>query len=256
MKEHPGNIKSDETLFAILGVLRQQGPCTTAQIANEIGRSNSTVHDHISTARRNGFVVKSNDGFRLSLKFLDFGAYARDHFKFYHYCQEQVDELADRTGEVVWSAVEERAKGILIYGAAGDQAVKLKKNIGNTSPLHTLAAGKAILAFYPEEKRESIIEQMEFEQVTERTITEENELREELATVREERVAFNIEEQIRGYNVISSPVLDEDDIALGAISVGGPAHRLTEDRLRSQLAGLVIGSANEIELNIRIQAST
>lgn len=255
MNETGGIVKSDETLFAIFDTLREQGPCTINEIATEIGRSDSTVHDHISTGRRNGFIVKSNDGFRLSLKFLDYGAQVRERYEFYHYCQEQVDELAERTGEVVWSAVEERAKGILLYGAAGNQAVKLEKNIGNTSPLHMLAAGKAILAFYPEDRREKIIEQIDFSAQTENTITNAEELREEIVEIREDRVAFNLEEQIRGYNAISSPVLDDNDVALGAISVGGPAHRLTEERLRSDHADLLIGSANEIELNIRIQTA-
>ena len=69
--------------------------------------------------------------------------------------------------------------------------------------------------------------------------------------IRERGVAYNLQEGILGVHAIAAPVLDTDGSVFGAISIAGPADRLTQERLGSELRDLIRGATNEVAVNIR-----
>jgi len=79
------------------------------------------------------------------------------------------------------------------------------------------------------------------------TITDADELRANLATVRERGYALDREESTAGVHAIGAPVLEQDDRVVGAIGLLGPATRLKSDRLEAELPDFVLAAANELE---------
>jgi DNA-binding IclR family transcriptional regulator len=131
----------------------------------------------------------------------------------------------------------------------GDNAVQTNVRIGMRLDLHTTAAGKAILAHLPDEERNELFERRELSRATEHTLTERDQLREELERVRESEVAFNREERIDGQNAVGVPLIP-DDFLIGAFSVSGPSHRMKGSRLEETIPDLLLGYVNELELNM------
>src|SRR5690606_37632580 len=68
------------------------------------------------------------------------------------------------------------------------------------------------------------------EALTPKTITDPDSLRAELARVREQRVAYDLEESETGLFCLAAPILDARGHAIGAISVTGATAQAQAER--------------------------
>ena len=239
-----------ETALSIIEILKAKGEMSLAEIADELPHAKSTVHRHTETLVSTGFMIKNDSKYRLSLKFLEIGADTREDYPVFSASKSRVDELAVETGEKVWCVVEERGKSIHIYGHSGGNSIQSNVSIGNHTHLHQLAAGKAIMAHLPEQRIDDIVLRYGLPSATEHTITDRETLMEELAGIRERGVAFNQEESGYRLHAVGAPIRNEDDIAIGAISVSGPARRLTGEKFTSEIPELLLEATSDIEVDL------
>lgn len=239
-----------QTLFDIIEFIRDNSSVTITEIAESLGYAKSTVHRHLSTLEDRGYVVEEPDGYCVGFRFLELGRHAQHRHTGYRLAKGKVEELAEETGERVQFIVEEHGQGVYVWRSLGERGVRTDPGIGSRVPLHATAAGKSILAHFPGARREEIVEQTEFESITETTITDPEELKRELEAIRERGYSFNEEENLEMLHAVGVPVLGPDETAIGALSVSGPSHRLKGDRLKRELPNLLLGAANELQLNI------
>jgi DNA-binding IclR family transcriptional regulator len=239
-----------ETTFALLERLKQEGPLGPTALADDLGMAKSTVHRHLQTLERAGVVVSTEEGYRLGLRLFDFGVVARNEHALYAVAKPKVDELARETGEKVWCITEEAGRGIHLYGATGEGSVRTDARDGTRTYLHQHAAGKAILAHLPDGWVDEICDRHGLPARTEHTITDREELFADLDRVRDRGYALNREESVPKLHAVGVPITDEAGHAIGAISVSGPSSRLAGDRLTDELPQLLLGAANEVEINL------
>ncbi|MEE6209903.1 IclR family transcriptional regulator [Salarchaeum sp. III] len=243
------SVGSVETLFDIVEHIHQAGGVTVSGAASELDYAKSTVHRHLATLEQRGYVV-SDGGYYVGLRFLELGEDARNRRRGYQLAKEKVEELAEETDERAQFLVEEHGEAVYIHRALGSRAVRTDPGIGKRIPLHSTASGKAMLAAMPPETVSRIIEQMGVTEVTSETVTDEDELRRELDEIRERGYAFNREENLDGLHAVGVPVRNPDGGVIGGLSVSGPSHRFTGERFEDELPTLLLGTANELELNI------
>jgi len=243
-------IKSSATMFRLLQELQDRGGAGVTELAETLDVSKSTVHNHLSTMATHEYVVQDGDEYRVGLRFLDHGSHARTRCEGFDQIKQKVREVAEETGELCQYLVPEHGKGIFIARESGQQAVQTSTRVGKRVHLHHVTAGKAVLAHMSNDWVDEIIERHGLPPKTHQTITTREDLRQELEHVREQGYAFDKEEHVRGLYAIGVPVLVEDDRLLGAISVAGPSHRMSEDTNESKLSQLLEGVTNEIELNL------
>lgn len=243
------SVKAVETLFDILEFVHQGDGVTISEAASALDYAKSTVHRHLSTLEQRGYVV-NEDGYYVGLRFLEFGEDARNRRRAYQLAKEKVEELAEKTDERAQFLVEEHGEAVYIHRAVGNHAVRTDPGIGKRIPLHATASGKGILAAMPPEKVSRIIEQAAFEQITDKTITDPETLYDELAQIRDRGYAFNREENLDGLHAVGVPVRGPEGTVIGGLSVSGPSHRFTGERFEEELPSLLLGTANELELNI------
>ncbi|AEN07584.1 transcriptional regulator, IclR family (plasmid) [halophilic archaeon DL31] len=243
-------VKAAETLFDIVESLEREDGKTVTAIADDLGYAKSTVHRHLTTLTERGYVVKEANQYHVGLRFLALGERARNRDDAYQLAREKVEELATDTKERAQFIVEEHGDAVYIHRALGDHAVRTDPGIGKRIPLHATSAGKAILANLPEDRLFDIIEQTEFSAMTDSTITSVDRLLEELEDIQERGYSFNRQENIEGLHAIGVPITNGQGEILGALSVSGPSHRLKGDWFEEELPDLLLGAANELELNI------
>ncbi|WP_254544753.1 IclR family transcriptional regulator [Halomarina pelagica] len=243
-------IKSVETMFDILELLRTQNGARLTDVADELGMAKSTVHQYLTTLEVREFVVREGDEYHVGLRFLDYGEFARSRNPVYDLAKESVRELAELTEERAQFVIEEHGRGVYVYMAVGDRAVKTDSRIGKRVFLHATAAGKAILAHLPDRRIREVFDAPGLEPVTEHTVVDPDELREELEEIRDRGVAYNNQEDTLRLRAVGVPVMDADGTVLGALSVSGPTHRFKGEVLEREIPDLLLGIANELELNI------
>jgi DNA-binding IclR family transcriptional regulator len=249
-RNHRSEVRTAVRVFDIIETIRERNEVGVTELANEVNLAKSTVHRYLTTMVREGYLVKSDGRYQLSLKYLDHGVYKRNQIIPWQLIGQTLKQLADETAEIAWFTIEEHGIARDIYKSEGDRAITVETWIGQAKPMHALAAGKAILAFLPEERVREIVDEHGLPAVTERTITTVESLQETLDEIRESGVAFNDEEHTKGVRSVASPVFFDDEV-VGAVSVSGPANRLRGERYRRELPDLILGAANELELKMQ-----
>lgn len=251
-------VQAVDTAMDIVEALCDLDGATVTELSNHLGLSTSAVHTHLRTLERRGFVVEEELTYRPSLQFLGIGELVkREHIDIYRAGRSEVKELADTTGEYGWIMVEERGKGLFVYKEQGENAVETGTfPPGRPTELHTTACGKCILAHLPEERRERIIERSDLEPVTSETVTDPDELREQLQSIRDRGYAITSEESVHGVRSVASPVLSEDGTVLGAISISGPLSRIGGERFRETLPERLTECSNVIEIKVMQEQSS
>ena len=85
-----------------------------------------------------------------------------------------------------------------------------------------------MVAFLPRDRR-LLLESKRFEAFTPHTITSAEALEKEFGTIRQLGYATDNEESQIGVRCIAAPILDSDGGPVAAISISGPASRVTLD---------------------------
>ena len=251
--DNDGGIKSAGTSFGIIETIYQNQPISLTELAAEVDIANSTAYEHISTLLDSGYIVKRDDGYYLSLKFLDRGTKAKEYYQeLLDVSGPALEQLVDETDEAVNLVVEEHGQAVYIDRRTGERGVPTNSWVGKRKPLHTLSAGKAILSQLPDERVDEILDVPGLSVSTERAITSREELYDELEEIRQNGVSFNDRESHSQIRAVGAPIV-VDDRVYGAVSVAGPAMRLTGEYFRQEIAGLLQGAVNEIELKLTHQ---
>jgi DNA-binding IclR family transcriptional regulator len=238
-------VEAVKTSGRVVDVLADRGPSGVTELATALEMPKSTVHVHLSTLVDQGFVLKEGSTYRLSLRFLDIGGQARSQTIF-DQAKDEVDAVAADLDELVNLMVEENGLGVYLYSVRGNEAVDLDTTPGRHVHLNTTALGKAILAHMDEHRVHEILDRRGLPARTDRTITDRDELFEQLATIRERGYAYDDEENLRGVSCVAMPIVVEHGV-LGALSVSAPVSRMkSTERVRERLRD----ATNLIEVNV------
>lgn len=243
-------IKSVETSIEIVEVLKRKGEATIKELAEETDFSTANVYKHLNTLVVHGFVTRSDGIYRLGFRYLDFGGQVRERMEGAQQIKRKVAKIAEMTGEVAQYMIEERGRSVIVFKEVGHRGVSLRTRVGIRLPIHQVASGKAMLAYVPESRVDEIVEHHGLPAATENTITTREGLFDELAEIREDGYALNQAESTRGLFAVSVPVCTPDDRAIGACTVSGPEHRMTDGDDPDQIVETLLSIVNEIELNL------
>lgn len=243
-------IKSLGTAFKVIDALKEHDGGRVTEIATETGLSKSAVHKHLATLVAHGYVVKEGEEYRLSFRFLDIGGYVRSRFPSANIIKTKVQELATETGEVAQCMTEQRGKSVVLYRETGTNGVPTRTRPGKRMFLHQTASGKAILSRLPRERVEEIIDHRGLPRATDATITDREDLFEELDEIRDRGIAYSLGESTRGLYAVAAPMTKPDGTVLGAFVVSGPSHRMRGTPMDEEYPDLILSLVNEVELNI------
>jgi len=244
------SVKSVETAFRILGALMELEGAGSSELASYLDMPKSTAYNYLSTLHQEELVVKEGSTYRLGIRFLEYGAYARQITNIFEIAKPEVDDLAESTGELANLMIEEHGRGSYLHRARGEDAVQVEAHVGTRVPLHSTGMGKAILAHLPEERIEEILDTHGLTKATPNTVASREELFDELNRIRDQGIAFDDGERIPGLRCVAAPILSNNGRVLGAISVSGPSNRVGGDYWEEELAQQVLEKVNVIELNV------
>lgn len=243
-------VNATETAFTILEYISEHNSARVTELADELGCAKSTIHRHLRTLEELEYLVNEGGHYYLALQFVSLAENAKARNPALQFAKPKVEQLAKKTEERVQFFVEEHGYIVSILRETGEQAVRTNTPLGLKLRPHAHASGKAILANLSEEQVLAIIDRHGLPALTENTITDPEALLSELERVSERGYAYNKEESLDGLNAAGVAITDPTGRVLGALSVSGPSYRLDSDYLESELPKLLMGAANEIEINV------
>lgn len=242
-------VKSVQTAFLIIHQMQDLGGATQAELNDELDLAKSTLHNYLGTLESMGYLVNRDGTYHLGLRFFTHGMTAKNNLGIEDTVYDVLSGITQEISLPVWWVVEEFGRGILVDRTTLDGAHEVYARIGKRSYLHTHAPGKAILARLSTEYLEQIIEYHGLPASTTETITDSDELRNELELIREQGYALSDGEAALGVQSIGAAFLGPHR-SIHAIGIFGYSHDFGRASQAEDIASLLQTAADDIERSL------
>lgn len=243
-RDRSGVVQSLDRALGILEMLgRAEGELSLAEVAARVELPKSTVHRLLGTMEIRGFVVRDplSGGYRLGV-----GPAARPGFG--PAAHQVLVDLARSSGETANLGTLVGREVLYVDRAESPHALRWQLGVGSRVPVHASGLGKAILAHLEVEAVTRLLPRR-LDAYTGRTITDRGRFLEELSIVRRRGFAIDDEEFMEGVRCVAAPVFDDGGRVVGAVSVAGPAFRLTAEAASTQ-GRPVVAAARSVSLSL------
>ncbi|MFC4777959.1 IclR family transcriptional regulator [Paenibacillus sp. GCM10023252] len=240
-------VRSVERALDILLCFTEGTDLAMTEIADKVGLHKSTVHRMLATLEDKGFVVrdKGTDRYRLGLKVWELSAHLSQNDDPAMVWLPEMERLRDLLGETVSIYVRDGWERIRLQAVQSNQAVRRVAPVGVRLPLYAGASSKILVAYAEPAEREAIYGEESWAKHVDLAL-----YKEQLKEVKQQGYATSFEEREQGAAAISTPILDRSGRLKAALSVSGPANRLTPERLQ-ELAPIVIEAAGRMGTMLR-----
>lgn len=226
-------MKSVTRSLRILEAVAQHQPVTVGELTKMFGLPKSTVQRTLVTLAEAGWLRASRRDttrWEIGARVLAVRPAALQGSSLFAAAREPMVRLRDSVDETVHLSVPDALQCMVVVDRVDcDRAVRTFHAIGDTSPLHATATGRAVLAHLPERDVEEFIGKG-LERYSETTPADPDELRAELRRIRVDGYASNRNQYRPDVCAIAAPILDEDGTPLATVAVSMPDSRYDASR--------------------------
>jgi DNA-binding IclR family transcriptional regulator len=223
-----------EKALQVLRVISEQTmPMSLVALSRAANLDKTTTHRLATSLARQGLLRFDgvNRTYALGLWLVELGNRAIGQLSLPREARPHLERLGTLSHEAVNLGVWDAAEVVYVDQVPSPEPVVIRARVGTRVPAYCTGMGKVLLAFGPAEWRDAVLSIPELPALTPNTIVHTEELVEHLARVRRLGYALDDEEHRLGVRCVAAPVRDYTGNAVAAISVAGPAFRLSRDRL-------------------------
>jgi len=220
------------------------------EVAEQTGVNKSTAYRFLAHLENEGYLFRDDAGaYIVGPKLARLGAGVAYHATLRRLSRPTLASLLKKTKETVNLGVLDGHEVLYLDVMESPHTFRMVSQPGMHRPLSCTALGKAILAFLPTEQQEELLSTLTFKRITRRTIGNLPRLKKELARTAQQGYALDDQETDLGARCVAAPILDESGKVAGAISVSGPATRISRGRIRA-FASAVKNGARIISMRL------
>ncbi len=233
MEEKKNPIQVADKIFLVMETLAQNGPMGLLEISTQLGLNKTTTHRILSSLHYTGYVTQNTENakYSLSLKILELGNKVLEKMDIIDITSPYLRQLTEFSGETVHLVQLDGINAIYINKMEStSNSLRLVSRIGKRIPLYCSSVGKALLADMPDEKIHEIWLASDIRKLTENTITDWQNFLETIREVRKNGFAYDNEENEIGVKCVATALDSRNPDTSFAISVSGPASRITDDK--------------------------
>ena len=204
-----------------------------SELARLCGLNITTTHRIALTLVKRGYLSQrqKRQKYSLSAKFLQYSHVLSRRMKIRDIASPIVDALSKMTGEAVNIAILDNNEAVYIEHIETNKSLRIFTQIGNRVPLYCTGVGKVFLADMSDGELQKALYGNALLPQTANTITDIEQLKQELEQVKREGIAADNEEMEIGVKCIASPVRNSAGSLVAAISISGPTARLSKKRV-------------------------
>ncbi len=243
----PSIISSAQKALEILEIIADaQSSMTINDVVLICNMSRPNVYRYLTTLQNKGYVSQKADGsYYLGPKLLYLARQYLGQYDWLQAAQEIMKELSQISNETVHMGILDKNEVVYMARVDSPQSIRMFSEIGSRNPVYCTAMGKALLAFMDRNAQENILNQIDLLPRTENTITDLGQLRDELRLIKKNGYAIDNIENETGVRCIGTVINDAYGQIVGALSISGPAFRLSIETLKN-LADPLLNSARKI----------
>ena len=244
----PTNIR---TLLMLEALSKESDPLTPAELGRRVNLPKQTAHRLCNALIEEGFLVRDEQapGVRPGRRARTMASgllYASTA----HFARRQVlIDLAEEIGETVNFAVPDDRGMSYRDRVETDWMFRIQLPVGSEVPFHCTASGETFLSTLPRAERRRLVNIMSLPALTKNTITDPNDLLEELQQINRQGFATDNEEFHDGMVATAVPVRDPNGRYFASLAFHAPTQRISIDRAR-ELAPVVTKAAERLTQTI------
>lgn len=226
--------KSMQTINRSIQVLKsfssEVKELSLAQLHHNLGISKSSLQRILNTLVIHGFLEKDNKRktYKLGMELFYLGNLVEEHSHLITAAKPYLKAARDKLGENVYLNIIDKDVRKCIAIETSDQILMTISHIGHTSPLHSGASAKVLLAFQEESWIKDYLSKNKLESITDKTITDSAKLMKELESIRQKGFAISLSERVSGACSVSAPVFNRQNEIVASISVSAPLVRVNK----------------------------
>lgn len=239
-----------QTLLKAIDILQlfdsQHAHYSLDEISKKLNMPKSSIYNIVNTLRFRGFMEKNHHNeFGLGKAIIPLTQAVLVNVELRDRAAPLLRKMADSCNDSVYLAVLDVDHSLYIYAIESSSRLLARSAVGDRVPLHCIAVGKSILAFLEQTKIKKIIQKVGLPRFTDKTITQEKRLMEELEKIKEQGYAIDRGEHEMNCYCIASPIFNARGKVIAACSISGLSEKIIEKDL-TLLSSQVIDTAHEI----------
>jgi DNA-binding IclR family transcriptional regulator len=237
-----------KTLAVLEIVARHPQGVSAAQAARVSGITPNLVFRILKTLVALGYCHQhpTTKAYRLSGKLLDMAGPQAGDRSLVVAAHPALRRLRDTTGETVQLVIESAGKALVLEQLRGTQALQVCGQVGMRAPLYSCAPGKAILAWWPADRRAARLRETTLKRFTATTLTDRKLLESDLEASRSRGYTVDRAEGLEGIHCVAAPVCDAHGAIVAAVTIMAPVSRMPEEAFAAS-GTLCIAAARAIE---------
>ncbi len=190
----------------------------------------NSVFRIITTLNDTNYLFRDEESrtYRISPKMLNIGMKALNQPALVETALPVMHSLQKIYKETVPLGIIKYNKGIILEEVTGTHPFRFVLEPGKSFNLHTSAAAKAILAFLPDDEKESLLNTIKYTKYTDHTIQNEKDYIIELKKVKKQGYAKDFAEEVEGMHCLAAPIFNRTGYPVAAVWITGPSIRIHE----------------------------
>lgn len=217
------------------------------EISKRVGFHKSTVHRLLNTMAEMGYIEQNQDtgAYRLGLKFIELCSLYLNNVELKTEAQPYLRDLSALTGQPVHLATLVDGEAVYIDKIEQYNNIRMYSAIGKRIPLHCTAVGKVLLSDKSPDHIRKLLGKDKLTSYTPNTLTELDQILEEINQVKKLGWAKDDEEHEEGIRCIAAPIYDYRKQIIAAVSTSGNKNIISPHR-DEEIAQYVIKAASDI----------
>jgi DNA-binding IclR family transcriptional regulator len=233
-------LKTLDNALVLLKYFTKENPTWGVRdLAKEMCMNHTVVYRILSTFREHGFLVQNpeTNKYELGLKFLEYVTVIQQHLNISDGIYPVMKRLVAETEESAFLTWLDGTEGVYLEIVESPKSIKFAVSIGSRSPLYSGASNKIMMAFLPEDIQKEIIERG-LHPITNKTITNANELRIDLQHIRLQGWCRSTGEYSDDVTGLAIPLFNAQNNIIASLTLAGPHYRFTSNRVKELLLHL------------------
>lgn len=239
--------------LAVIRAFDAENPeLSLSDVARRAGVTRATSRRFLHTLETLGYVRSDGRLFALTPRVLELGFSYLSALSLPEVVQPHLEALSREVDESVSAAVLDGADIVYIARVPTRRIMSVRITIGTRFPAYATSMGRVLLAGLAEEDVDRMLAASDRQRLTDRTRTDPDELRAEIARVRESGWALVDGELEPGLRSIAAPVRGRDGRVVAAVNVSTSATRDSVEHVRASYLPPLLAAVARIDAELRL----
>ncbi|NIO15756.1 MAG: helix-turn-helix domain-containing protein [Deltaproteobacteria bacterium] len=221
------------------------------ELSKKLKLHKNNVFRILATLESRGYIEqnKATENYRLGIKCLELGQTYIKQMGLLKLAKSVLEELANKCGETTYISILRDNDVVYLDSVETKATVRVVSRVGLHLPVYATAAGKALIMHESEDELKTRLHR-ELKKLTPNTVDTVDDLLLELRKSTEKGFTTDIEEFEVGVCCVGAPVRDYTGRIVGAISLSGPASRMTREKIEDEIASHVVKKSAELSMRL------